>query len=104
MIDHDPTIAEDGTITKALSWEGHIHSWLDTYAGCLRTARVSPNLDHDSVLAKSRAVYDWVRRTNSTDFGWFATFPTHGSCETCEISSAIRLALELANRGQAKRA
>ena len=38
-------------------------------------------------------------RPLSQRFGWFATYPTGGSCETCAISSAIRLALELAASG-----
>ena len=49
-IEHDPTIGPDGEITKALSWEGHVHSWFETMAGSLRTARVSPRLDHAKVL------------------------------------------------------
>ena len=32
-------------------------------------------------------------------FGWVATYPTGGSSETCAISSAIRLALELSAAG-----
>ncbi len=95
----DPVLAPDGAITKALSWEGHIHSWLDTLAGCARTARNSSTLNRDHVIARCRAVYDWVRRSNTTDFGWIATYPTGGSSETCAISSAIRLALELAAAG-----
>ena len=96
----DPVLGTDGAITKALSWEGHIHSWLDTLAGCVRTARNSQSLDRSQVIGRCRKVYDWVLRTNATSFGWIATFPTHGSCETCAISSAIRLALELATSGQ----
>jgi hypothetical protein len=96
---NDPVLGADGAITKALSWEGHIHSWLDALAGCTRAARNSPRLDRQKIIARCRAVYDWVRRTNATDFGWIATFPTHGSSETCAISSAIRLALELAASG-----
>src|SRR5262249_1999578 len=90
----DPVLGPDGAITKALSWEGHIHSWLDTLAGCARTARVSTKLDRTQVISKCRAVYDWVRRSNTTDFGWIATYPTGVSSETCAISSAIRMALE----------
>jgi hypothetical protein len=92
----DPILAADGAITKPLSWEGHIHSWLDTLAGCARTSRISTKLNRDQVVARCRAVYDWVQRSNATDFGWIATYPTGGSSETCAISSAIRLALELA--------
>jgi hypothetical protein len=95
----DPVLAPDGTITKALSWEGHIHSWLDTLAGCARTSRSSTNLNRQQVIARCRAVYDWVRRSNTTDFGWIATYPTGGSSETCAISSAIRLALEFVAAG-----
>jgi hypothetical protein len=57
------------------------------------------SLNKTEIIARCRAVYDWVRCTNSTDFGWIATFPGHGSCETCAISSAIRLALELVASG-----
>ncbi len=96
----DPVLGPEGEITKPLSWEGHIHSWLDTLAGCVRTARNSVVLDRPHVVARSRAVYDWVQRTNATSFGWIATYPTGGSSETCAISSAIRLALELAASGQ----
>ena len=96
----DPTVAADGTIVKPLSWEGHIHSWLETYAGCVRTARQSRSLDRAGVVARARALYDWVRRTNATSFGWIATFPTHGSSETCALASAMRLALELTKEDQ----
>ncbi len=95
----DPVLNPNGEITKALSWEGHIHSWLDTLAGCVRTARASTNLNRGMVVARCRAVYEWVRRSNATSFGWIATYPTGGSSETCAISSAIRLALELAACG-----
>ncbi len=99
VIEHDPTIGPDGEITKPLSWEGHVHSWFESMAGSLRAARVSPRLDHAKVLRRGRAVYEWVKRTNGSDFGWYATFPTHSSCETCGIASAIRLLLELAQSG-----
>jgi hypothetical protein len=95
----DPVLSEDGRITLPLSWEGHLHSWLETLAGCVRTARHSPTLDRAKVVARAQALYDWVQRSNATSFGWIATFPTHGSCETCAISSAIRLALELSAAG-----
>jgi hypothetical protein len=95
----DPVLGPDGAITKPLSWEGHIHSWLDTLAGCARTARHLPAASRHEILARCRAVYQWVRRSSATDFGWFATYPTGGSSETCAISSAIRLALELAAVG-----
>ncbi|MGA2662650.1 MAG: hypothetical protein ABSH34_34655, partial [Verrucomicrobiota bacterium] len=95
----DPVLGPGGEITKPLSWEGHIHSWLDTLAGCARTARNSSSLERAKVVGRCRAVYDWVRRTNGSSFGWFATYPTGGSSETCAISSAIRLALELAACG-----
>jgi len=95
----DPVLGPNGEITKALSWEGHIHSWLEALAGCIRTARNSSSLDREQIIRRCKATYDWVQRTNATSFGWIATFPTHGSCETCAISSAIRLALELAATG-----
>ena len=95
----DPVLGPDGAITKPLSWEGHIHSWLDTLAGCARTARVTTEFDRPKTLARCRAVYDWVRRSNATSFGWVATYPTGRSCETCAISSSVRLALELAASG-----
>ncbi len=95
----DPVLGADGAITKALSWEGHIHSWLETLAGCARTARHSAKLDRAQVIARCRSVYDWVQRSNATAFGWIATYPTGGSSETCAIASAIRLALELAAAG-----
>jgi hypothetical protein len=95
----DPVLGPGGEITKPLSWEGHIHSWFDTLAGCARTSRGPGVLDRPRVIEKCREVYDWVRRTNATSFGWIATFPTHGSSETCAISSAIRLALELVAAG-----
>jgi hypothetical protein len=98
-LEHDPTIGPGGEITKALPWEGHVHSWFETMAGCLRFARVSNRLDHAKVLARARAVYEWVKRTNGSDFGWYATWPNHGACETCGIASAIRLVLELAQSG-----
>ncbi|MBI4601161.1 MAG: methyltransferase domain-containing protein [Planctomycetes bacterium] len=98
----DPVLAPDGAIAKPLSWEGHIHSWLDALAGCARAARWSKTLDRARTLERCRAAYDWVRRTNATAFGWIATYPTGGSSETCAISSAVRLALELAASGEAK--
>jgi len=96
----DPVLGANGEITKALSWEGHIHSWFETLAGCVRTARDSSWPDREQIIDRCQAVYDWVQRTNATPFGWIATFPTHGSSETCAISSAIRLALELAASGR----
>jgi hypothetical protein len=95
----DPLIGPDGAITKPLSWEGHIHSWLESLAGCARAARSSRTLDRAAIVARAKALYDWVRRTNATSFGWIATFPGHGSSETCAIGSAVRLALELAASG-----
>lgn len=95
----DPVWAEDGAITLPLSWEGHIHSWFETAAGCVRTARHWPTAERANVVKRARAMYDWVQRSNATSFGWIATFPTHGSSETCAIHSAIRLALELAAAG-----
>lgn len=95
----DPVLGADGEITKALSWEGHIHSWLDALAGCARISRSSTNLNRQQVIARCRAVYDWVRRSNATDFGWVATYPTGGSSETCALSSAMRLALEMVAAG-----
>lgn len=95
----DPVLGDDGEIKSTDSWAGHLHSWLDTLAGCVRTARSSPTLDREKILARCRAAYDWIRRSNMTSFGWVATFPTHGSSETCAISSAIRLALELSACG-----
>lgn len=95
----DPVWAENGSITLALSWEGHLHSWLEAVAGCVRTARHSSTLDRAKVGERARAFYDWVQRSNGTSFGWIATFPTHGSSETCAIASAIRLALELSADG-----
>lgn len=91
----DPILGPNGEITKPLSWEGHIHSWLETMAGCVRTARNSSELDRQATISRARSLYDWVRRSNGSNFGWVATYPTGGSSETCAISSAIRLALEL---------
>ena len=56
-------------------------------------------MNRPQVIACCRAVYDWVQRSNATSFGWIATYPTGGSSGTCAISSAIRLALELAASG-----
>jgi hypothetical protein len=95
----DPVLGPNGEITKSLSWEGHIHSWLETMAGCARTARTFPSPEREKTIGQCRAVYDWVQRSNATSFGWIATYPTGGSSETCAISSAIRLALELAAAG-----
>ncbi|HEY5914336.1 MAG TPA: hypothetical protein VJA21_27420, partial [Verrucomicrobiae bacterium] len=95
----DPVLGPGGEITKPLSWEGHIHSWLETMAGCVRAARNSPGLDRERTVERARGLYDWVRRSSGTSFGWTATYPTGGSSETCTISSAIRLALELAATG-----
>ncbi len=98
----DPVLGPGGAISKPLSWEGHIHSWLDALAGCARAARISRSLDRAAVIERCRAAYDWTRRTDATAFGWIATYPTGGSSETCAISSAIRLALELAAAGHAE--
>ena len=95
----DLILGDDGEIKSTDSWAGHIHSWLDTLAGCVRVARNSSWPDREKIIAKCKAVYDWTRRSNTTSFGWVATFPTHGSSETCAISSAIRLALELSACG-----
>lgn len=95
----DPVLGPSGEITKPLSWEGHIHSWLETMAGCVRTARNSSRLDRQKTIARARGLYDWIQRSNGSSFGWIATYPTGGSSETCAISSAIRLTLELAACG-----
>ena len=97
---NDPVLSPSGEITLARSSEGHMQSWLDTLAGCVRTARHVQSLRSQGAIEGCRAVYDWVMRTNATRFGWVAMFPGHGSCETCAISAAIRLALELVASGQ----
>ena len=85
---------------EARHLRARIKAKLEALAGCARTARQSKSLDRARVTARAKALYDWVRRTNATSFGWIATFPTHGSSETCAISSAIRLAIELAATGE----
>ena len=84
----DPVLGPGGEITKALSWEGDLHAWLEALAGCARTARSSRILDRKATVERARALHDWVRRTNATSFGWIATFPGHGSSETSAIGSA----------------
>jgi hypothetical protein len=99
---NDPVLSPKGEITLASSSEGHMQSWLDTLAGCVRTARHVESLRSQGTIEGCRAVYDWVMRTNATRFGWIATFPGHGLCETCAISAAIRLALELVASGHSQ--
>jgi hypothetical protein len=95
----DPVIGPQGEITEARSWEGHLHSWLESLAGCARASRHMPAEEQKQTLQRCKQVYDWVRNNQGTAFGWIATYPNAGSSETCAISSAIRLALELSATG-----
>jgi hypothetical protein len=99
---NDPVVTTNGEITKPLSWEGNISSWLESWAGCAYLARTHQITNSVEILNRAEAVYDWVLRNQATTFGWVATYPTGGSSETCAISSAIRLALELAAAGRTR--
>lgn len=94
----DPTVTAEGVITKT-GWEGHLHAWMDTYSGIMRCARAGGDLDVQEVLVRSRKLFDWVRLHETQPFGWVADSVGSTTCETCTISSAIRLALELIREG-----
>ncbi len=98
---HDPTVTEQGVITKT-GWEGHLHAWMDTYSGILRCARAGGNLDRNQVLARSLRLFEWVKLNYTTPYGWVADSVGSETCETCTISAAIRLALELIKEGHAE--
>lgn len=95
---HDPTVTDQGVITKT-GWEGHLHAWMDTYSGILRCSRAGGNIDRREVLARSKLLFAWVKQNYTTPYGWVADSVGSETCETCTISSAIRLALELIKEG-----
>ena len=95
---HDPTINEDGVISKT-GWEGHLHAWMDTFSGIIRCSRAGHALDHGYVATRCRKLYEWVRATQTSPFGWVADSVGAKTCETDTITSAIRLALELVKEG-----
>jgi hypothetical protein len=94
----DKTVTADGVITKT-GWEGHLHAWMDTYSGIICCARAGGNLNLQEVVARSRKLFDWVKLNETTPYGWVADSVGSTTCETCTISSAIRLALELIKEG-----
>jgi hypothetical protein len=95
---HDPTVTADGVITKT-AWEGHLHAWMDTYSGVIRCARAGGGLDRKEVMTRSQRLYEWVKHNYTSPYGWVADSVGSKTCETCTISSAIRLALELIKEG-----
>jgi hypothetical protein len=97
---HDPTVTNRGEITKT-GWEGHLHAWMDTYSGIIRCARAGGNLDRKEVVTRAHLLFEWVKQNYTTPYGWVADSVGSETCETCTISSAIRLALELIKEGHA---
>jgi hypothetical protein len=95
---HDPTVTADGVITKT-AWEGHLHAWMDTFAGIIRCARAGGGLDRKAVVTRSQKLYAWVKRNYTSPYGWVADSVGSKTCETDTITSAIRLALELIKEG-----
>ena len=95
---HDPTVSPEGMITKT-AWEGHLHAWMDTYSGLIRCARVGTGLDRKEVVTRSQKLYEWVKQNYTSPYGWVADSVGSETCETCTISSAMRLALELIKEG-----
>jgi len=95
---HDPTVNEDGLIGKT-GWEGHLHAWMDTFSGIIRCSRAGHAFDHGYVATRCRKLYEWVRATQTSPFGWVADSVGAKTCETDTITSAIRLALELVKEG-----
>ena len=95
---HDPTVTAAGVITKT-GWEGHLHAWMDTYSGILRCARAGGNLDHEEAVTRARLLFEWVKLNYTTPYGWVADSVGSETCETCTISAALRLALELIKEG-----
>lgn len=98
VIDHDPTVTDDGVITKA-GWEGHLHAWMDTYTGIIRCAKAGGELDSKAVLTRAERLFAWVKANYISSFGWVADSVGSQTCETDTITSAIRLALELIKAG-----
>jgi hypothetical protein len=97
---HDDTVTANGVIMKT-GWEGHLHAWMDTFSGILRCGRAgTPDLDHREVSERAYRVFEWVKATYTSPFGWVADSVGATTCETDTISSAIRLALELIKEGR----
>jgi len=96
--EHDDTIRDDGSVIR-IGWEGHLHAWMDTLSGIIQCSRVSKRLDKGRIVNRCKNMYDWVRSTEATAFGWVPDFPTSPTSETCAISSMMRLALELVEEG-----
>jgi hypothetical protein len=94
----DTTVTAEGVITKT-GWEGHLHAWMDTYTGVIRCARAGGNLNLQEVVERSHKLFEWVLLNQTSPFGWVADSVGSKTCETCTISSAIRLALELIREG-----
>ena len=95
---HDSTVTKEGVITKP-GWEGHLHAWMDTYSGILRCARAGGRLDKPAVVKRAHSLFEWVKATHTSPFGWVADSVGSKTCETDTITSAIRLALELIREG-----
>jgi hypothetical protein len=96
---HDPTVTQEGVITKT-AWEGHLHAWMDTWSGVLRCARAGGDLDRTAVVQRAQKLFEWVKATHTSPFGWVADSVGSKTCETDTITSAIRLALELIREGR----
>lgn len=94
----DKTVTEDGVITKS-GWDGHLHAWMDTYTGVIRCARAGGDLNLQEVVRRSHKLFEWIKLNETHPFGWVADSVGSTTCETCTISSAIRLALELIREG-----
>ena len=95
---HDSTVTEEGVITKT-GWEGHLHAWMDTYSGILRCVRAGGDLDKAAVVKRAQSLFEWVKASHTSPFGWVADSVGSKTCETDTITSAIRLALELIREG-----
>jgi hypothetical protein len=99
---HDDTVLPSGAITKT-GWEGHLHAWMDTFSGIVRCSRAGgPDLNHQEVCERAHRVFEWVKATHTSPFGWVADSVGAKTCETDTITSAIRLALELIKEGHAE--
>ncbi len=90
VIERSGEVDLDGRIL-AHGLEGHLHSWMDAAAGLVAAARV---LHRPEWARWADRLFRWVL-TQSTAFGWVPDSVGSGTCETCTIMSAIRLALEL---------
>jgi len=90
--------ADGGFLERRARATGHVHSRLGTAAGILRLGQVTGDADWTSW---ARTVFDWALSHVSSSFGWISerAHSSIGGCETCAITDALDLAIDLAQCG-----